>query len=237
MSESVHHFDFDSIANQRAGTPFEITITAKDRYNNTVLSYFDNGSLTFSNGTITPTVTSDFANGVWRGDVTVTKTTIGGTITYNDGAISNTSNSFDVNPGVLSRVAIAPESGNVSIGNSQGFVAQAFDAYDNAITSGIAGSWNLSDSAFGTLSQNTGMSTTFNAGTVSGSLYLNIAVTENEITKNNSALINVLPGQLTILRLIRYLRPNGSVIDINQSDCKGFLHNYRYDIYKSRRYL
>jgi len=59
-----HHFEFNTIPNQTAGIPFNITITAKDQYGNTYTGF--NGSVTLSvnKGTITPTTTINFVNGV-----------------------------------------------------------------------------------------------------------------------------------------------------------------------------
>ncbi len=78
--ESVFdHFDFDPLGSQAVGVPFNITVTAKDQYNQTLSSY--NGSNTLSaNLIITNTIypqsfglTDAFINGVWTGEVTLNK--------------------------------------------------------------------------------------------------------------------------------------------------------------------
>jgi len=85
-AESVFdHFDFDYIGSQDFGVPFNITIRAKDQYNQTLSSY--NGSITLSASLIITNTnypqsfgsTGAFINGVWTGEVTLSK---GGGTTY-----------------------------------------------------------------------------------------------------------------------------------------------------------
>jgi hypothetical protein len=61
---SLNHFDFQTIGTQIAGTPFSITITAKDSNEVTVFSYNGANSLGVSQGTISPSSTGNFANGL-----------------------------------------------------------------------------------------------------------------------------------------------------------------------------
>jgi hypothetical protein len=69
---TLDHFEFASISTpQTAGTPFTITIYAKDVYENTVTGYTGTGTLTDSTKTISPN-SINFSNGVWTGKVTIT---------------------------------------------------------------------------------------------------------------------------------------------------------------------
>ena len=70
----LNEFVFSSITNpQTAGTPFSITITAKDANGNTVSSYNGTNTLTVSLGSISPTNTTAFTAGVWTGSVTLSQ--------------------------------------------------------------------------------------------------------------------------------------------------------------------
>jgi len=126
----LDHFDFSVIRNQPVNTPFEITITAKDQYGNTYTGFNSSVTLSVNKGTISPTVTSNFVNGVLSNfkvsisdinpDVTITATS-------QDGK-SGTSNSFNVNPVITTSSAgqggsVSP-SGNVMVdyGDSATFI-------------------------------------------------------------------------------------------------------------------
>ncbi|MCK4696962.1 MAG: hypothetical protein KAT53_01505, partial [Dehalococcoidia bacterium] len=68
---ALHHFTFDTIGDQTAGTPFSITITAEDEFDNTVTSYNGTNTLSDTTGTISPDTTTTFVDGVWTGTVTI----------------------------------------------------------------------------------------------------------------------------------------------------------------------
>lgn len=68
-----HHFNFDHIGTQTAGTPFTITLTAVDFWNNPVLDFKDTVTLTNLNGEITPKTITDFKDGKYIGTVSVFK--------------------------------------------------------------------------------------------------------------------------------------------------------------------
>jgi len=92
-------FEFNLISSpQAAGTPFSITIWAKDAYGNVATNYTGPASLSDFLGSISPTVTGLFSGGSWTGSVTLTKA---GTtwITVQDGLIQQSSGVFTVNPG------------------------------------------------------------------------------------------------------------------------------------------
>ena len=72
-----------NISTQTAGTAFSITITAKDSSGNTVTSYTQPSTLSVSTGTISPTSTGEFTNGVWTGQVTLTQSGTSISISYN----------------------------------------------------------------------------------------------------------------------------------------------------------
>jgi len=93
---ALDHFTFNVIDGQTAGSAFNITVTAKDAYNNTVTNYAGTPSLTFSAGTITPTIMNPFVNGVGVTSVTVNIEVSTATITAVDSSRAGVSNSFAV---------------------------------------------------------------------------------------------------------------------------------------------
>ncbi|PYM08951.1 MAG: hypothetical protein DMF15_07325 [Verrucomicrobia bacterium] len=124
---TVDHFAFATISSpQTAGTPFNITITAQDAGNNTVIGYSGNGfkvKLT-STGTFsasTAITTAAFTNGVLTNhSVTITNTG-NFTITATDnggGTATGTSNSFQVNAGAASKLAFIQQPTNTNAGQA-----------------------------------------------------------------------------------------------------------------------
>lgn len=72
-SNVLHHFQFETISNQTAGVPFQITITARDIAGSliTVWNGVANLSASTGPGTITPVSTTAFTNGRWTGEITL----------------------------------------------------------------------------------------------------------------------------------------------------------------------
>jgi len=93
----LHHFTFNTISSpQISGIAFSVTITAKDAYENTVTSYAGTNTLSDTTGTISPTSTGAFTEGVWTGSVSITNVQNGVTITTTGGGKTGASNPFDV---------------------------------------------------------------------------------------------------------------------------------------------
>ena len=134
---SLDHFTFNNVAPQITGTPFSITVTAKDAYNNTATSYTGHPSLTYSAGLISPVTIDNFVSGVGSTSVTVNVAGSNVTIKATDNAHSGISNSFSINPTISASAgvggAINP-TGNISVnyGGSQSFNITANTGYSIA---------------------------------------------------------------------------------------------------------
>jgi hypothetical protein len=138
---------------QTAGEAFQVTITAQDGDNNTLTNYAGPAALSDTTGTINPTVTGSFTNGVWTGEVTITQAMTQVMVTAQDGSVSGSSNSFDVNPAAMSRITLEPAEDTISTTQSITYTVKAVDAYDNlvanvtvsatlTIETGAGGSWD-----------------------------------------------------------------------------------------------
>jgi hypothetical protein len=106
VSESVASFSIQNIGTpQTAGTPFNVTITALDGSGNTATDFNGTVSLSLNSGTLTPTTSNNFVNGVFSGNVTVLSiagSSGGKILSVDDGASHvGSSNAFTVNPGAL----------------------------------------------------------------------------------------------------------------------------------------
>jgi hypothetical protein len=150
------HFEFVSVGTQTAGTSFNIIITAKDASNNIVTNYVGTNVLNVSTGSVSPSVTGLFSEGVWAGSVTVTGAGSGVTLFTTGSGVSGASNIFTVNPGALNRFSFAPISSPQAAGSAFIITVTAQDMYGNTVTSYV-GQPSLTYSA-GSISP-----TTFNA--------------------------------------------------------------------------
>ena len=131
----LDHFEFDVIGNQTAGTPFSLTITAKDSDGNTVTTYIDTNTLSDTTGTISPASTGTFANGVWTGEVTITKAATGITITTTGGGKAGQSDAFNVTSGPPSKLIFTQQPGGGSIGEvwAQQPIVEVQDQFNNPV--------------------------------------------------------------------------------------------------------
>jgi hypothetical protein len=105
----LHHFAFANITTQQACTPFSVTITAQDAFNNTVTAFTGKTALTVSpaasvtvpdGSTLSPKSSEPFGGGVWSGQVKVSGAGPGRTLTARriGGTEYGTSNPFTVTP-------------------------------------------------------------------------------------------------------------------------------------------
>jgi hypothetical protein len=145
-SAPLDYFAFSSVGAQTAGTPFSVTVTAKDAYGNTITSYTGINTLSVSSGTISPTSTGVFSRGVWTGSVTVTGAGSGVTLFTSGSGVSGTSGSFTVNPGVLAYFTFSNISSPQIAYFTFSVTVTAEDAYGNTVT-GYTGTPSLTYSA------------------------------------------------------------------------------------------
>ncbi len=123
-----------NIGTQTAGTAFNITITAEDSSGNTVTSYTQPSTLSVSTGTISPTSTGAFTNGVWTGQVTLTQSGTSISISSTDGGTTGQNNTFAVNAGAAVRFVVSGFLSPATAGAAQNVTVTAYDAYGNIAT-------------------------------------------------------------------------------------------------------
>ena len=135
----LHHFDISAISTpQTAGTAITgITITAKDSSGATVTSYVSSTILTETDGGAGGSVTQSpvtFANGVWSGSLTLTKSGTGVTITASGGGKTGVSNTFTVNPGSATSLTVSGFPSSITAGTAGSVTVTAKDANGNTAT-------------------------------------------------------------------------------------------------------
>lgn len=199
QTQELDHFEFGIIHSpQTAGVPFSVTITAKDSANNTVLSYNGHVTLSDSTGTISPTITGNFVDGVWSGNLTITKAYNATHISAHDGAVSGLSNNFDVVSGPVVSITVHCTPSIIQLHSNSTCSVTASDAYGNL--------WDATaDSTF---------STNDPQGKITGNIYIgetagNWSVNATYDGVAGSAIVTVETPELPTLASI-VISPNGS---------------------------
>ena len=197
---TLDHFAIATISSpQTAGTAFNLVMTAQDANNNTVTSYTGTVSIGLSSGTIAPTTSGAFIAGELTESVTITTAGTGKTITVNDGLITGTSNSFDVDPGTLHHFAIGAISTPQVAGTGFSVSVTAQDANNNTVT-GFTGTVGFTTNA-GTIAPTT--SDAFVLGTLTQSVTVTqagvnktVGVDDGSLHTGTSNTFTVDPGVL-----------------------------------------
>ncbi|MCX6653777.1 MAG: hypothetical protein NTY03_01515 [Candidatus Bathyarchaeota archaeon] len=92
----LDHFGFGTIGSKIAGKPFTIEVKALDQFGKLFSSYSESNVLKSSNVALSPTSTSAFTFGVWKGNVTINKAGVGISISTTGGGRAGTSLPFKV---------------------------------------------------------------------------------------------------------------------------------------------
>jgi hypothetical protein len=203
----VEHFDILPISTQSAGSPFLITVTAHDAYNNTATSFSGAGrqvNITHSvSGSISPVTSGDFSNGQWTGQITIsaTKSADQITVTNTSGLQNGSSNSFDVTSSTVDHFTFNSIAGPKTAGSSFPVTVTAQDALGNTVTSFtgvLLGTANLTDLT-GTCAP---QQMTFTNGVWSENVTITKSVSNNRLTAtgvgktSDSNQFNVNPASL-----------------------------------------
>jgi hypothetical protein len=147
---ALHHFNIDPIADQATGTPFVVTVTAKDANNNTVTTFNGAGntvSIVHSGtGAISPAASTVFGTGTWTGAVQIAQTQASDriTVTRSGGAQTGISNAFRVSPSTVDHFLFSPIPAIQTAGVGFSVTITAQDANNNTAVN-FSGTANLDD--------------------------------------------------------------------------------------------
>lgn len=180
---TLDHFSFSTIESPKtAGSPFSITISARDAYENVVTSFTNPVNLTDATGTISPSQTDAFTGGSWTGDVTLTRSQEDVSITATRNGTTGNSNQFNVRSGQLSQFTINQIETQIA-GQPFALVVTAKDNYNNTVT-GFTGTVSLSDLT-GTISPQ--VSGAFSQGVWNGNVTVTQVRNQNVISVQHSS--------------------------------------------------
>lgn len=215
-SATVDHFGFSIIGDQVAGQGFQITISARDQYGNTVTSFTGNGSIVYSGGTIAPSVTTDFSNGTWTGSVRVTKAASAATISFSSGALTGSSNTFIVRPAALTSVAISPSSVTMELDTTRQLTAEGYDSYGNVVQENIAYAWSVGDASMATIEIPSGSEVTLATKTKTGSTTIGVTATVGSTTQTTNLILTINHGPVDhfVFDTISSPQPTGELIGL-----------------------
>jgi hypothetical protein len=151
-SVSIDHFAVtdtlgNDITDKVAGAAFDLMVVAQDANNNTVTSFTGTVEISDVSGTITPTISGNFVNGVWKtGSVKITKAQANNKITVTGSGRSGTSAIFNVSPGPLAGFVFDDITSPQQAGVPFSVTITAVDSFDNTVT-GFTGKVGLTSNA------------------------------------------------------------------------------------------
>lgn len=203
-SNSIDHFVIDNISSpQVAGTVFNVRITAKDVEDNTVTDFSGTANLTDLTGSISPTVTQNFSNGVWNGNVTITESEGTNRITVTGSGKSGVTNSFQVDAAEVDHFTFETINSPQTAGTNFSITIYAEDVYNNRVTD-FTSSATLSDKT-GTLYP--GGTGAFSSGVWTGNVNITKSEKDVQISVSHSGRtgksnpFNVNPNELDHFRI------------------------------------
>ena len=147
---NLHHFSIGTVADQAAGMPFSVSVTAQDANNNTVSGFQSSGATVSishtGSGSINPIVSGNFTNGIWIGNVAIAQTQASDRIlvTRSGGSETGSSNTFSVTPSNVDQFVFTAIPDPQTTGLGFGITIRAVDANGNTVTS-FAGTCGLVD--------------------------------------------------------------------------------------------
>ncbi|MBN2324851.1 MAG: hypothetical protein JXQ30_14060, partial [Spirochaetes bacterium] len=232
----LHHFGFAAVGSpQTAGVNISVTVTAYDQYNN-VLDAGTNrfhgagNTVDFSDytGTIAPTTSNTFTNGVLTQNVTVTEAGTNDRIFAFDsagglgtGVESGASNAFNVNAGAFNHVLLrtAADGGGVEFGdytmtteNTVTVYAAEYDQYDNYRGNYTTANWKITGTT-DTLPVGAASSKTFSPTVTSSNVVIWVDVDDDDISDpedDSTGTITVNPGALSYVTAVTDLAGNAT---------------------------
>ncbi|MFZ5516291.1 MAG: hypothetical protein ACOY90_06610 [Candidatus Zhuqueibacterota bacterium] len=199
VHNSLDHFTIDPIpTSQTAGKSFNISMSARDAYNNVVSGFSGTASLSDLTGTISPAISGNFDHGTWSGNVTITQSQTSDKISATSGSKTGSSNTFNVNPEVVHHYRFEAVDSPKNAGQNFTITITAEDIYNNRVTT-FNNSVDLSDPT-GTI--NPATSGNFSSGQWTGQVAITESRSDITIAANRNGIVgesntfNVNPASL-----------------------------------------
>jgi hypothetical protein len=184
LAGPADHLTVEAITSpQVAGTPFTLSATAYDAYDNPAVSFVEACTISDTTGTVDPQAAS-FVSGVLNVQITVTKATTSDAMTLSASGLTITTNSFEVMAGVADHLTVESVATPQVVGTPFTLNASAYDAYNNP-ASGFNEACTLTD-ATGTLAPSTAA---FTAGVFTTQVTVTKATAADAVTLSAGGLI------------------------------------------------
>jgi hypothetical protein len=154
--QTLDRFEIENISSPKtAGALFQITVKAVNSTGSTIKTYDGPMTLTDTTGSLSMTVSSGFSDGIWTGNVNITKAASAVKITAKDAANTEKkgmSNAFNVVSGSLAKLDLTPSTVTIAPAQKANFTAKGSDKFGNEIPpSALTIAWSLSSSNFGSI--------------------------------------------------------------------------------------
>jgi hypothetical protein len=200
--QTPDHFEIEDISGPKtAGALFQITVKALNATGGIIKTYGGPMTLTDTTGSLNMTVSSGFSNGVWTGNVNITKAASDVKITAKDvanPARKGTSNEFNVVSGSLAKLDLTPSAVAILPAQKADFTAKALDKFGNEISpSALTFAWSLSSSDFGSIATNGNIASFTASSTVIANT--NVTLTANVGSISDESKITIKPAVSQVL--------------------------------------
>ena len=143
---ALAEFDFAAVGNQTAGASFNLAITAKDEFGNTVTAFNGPASLSLNQNSFASGggASGNFVNGVLASQaVSINTAASGYVVTATSGAITGQSNAFEVSPAAAASLTLSGPSSVVAGATSTDFTLTVKDALGNTAAVNTATTFTL----------------------------------------------------------------------------------------------
>ena len=195
---ALDHFKISSIPSAiSSGSPLNVTVTAYMSNGTILKSYDGKAKITDLSGSVKPTLTPKFQNGVFQGVLNITEAISSDKVTFSDTETgkNGTSNSFAVVAGPLAKVDLSPASAVMAPGGAASFTAKGLDMFGNEI-SGLVFLWSLSSSDLGSISTSGNKANFTASSSITSDATVNLTASVGALADTSQISINPTATQL-----------------------------------------
>ena len=151
----LDHFVVNTISSPvTSGKLFNVTVTAVSSEGKALKNYDGKARISDLSQTVMPETTPRFQDGVFNGNLNITKSMTSDKLTFTDIATNKkgTSNAFNVVHSSLAKIDLTPSAVTIQPAQKANFTAKGLDKFGNEIlSSGLTFTWLLSSSDFGSI--------------------------------------------------------------------------------------
>jgi len=191
----LDHFVVNTISSPvTSGKLFNVTVTAVTSEGKTLKNYDGKARISDLSQTVMPETTPRFQDGVFNGNLNITKSMTSDKLTLTDIATNKkgTSNAFNVTHSSLAKIDLTPSAVTIQPAQKANFTAKGLDKFGNEI-SGLIFSWTLSSSSLGSISASGNVANFTASSTITSEANVTLTATIEGGTLKDTSKITITP--------------------------------------------